>query len=70
MMNEKLKKFLLEALRWGLFGFVSAVLKFAIENLGGLELDPGFVLIITSALRFADAGLHKSGIAVKGLSRF
>ena len=69
-MNEKLKKFLLEALRWGVLAFVSAVLKFALENIGSLELAPNFVLLITAALRFADAGLHKSGVAEKGITRF
>ena len=70
MMNDKFKKFLIEALRWGVFVFVSGVLQFIIENLGGLELDPNFVIILTSVLRFVDAGLHKSGIAVKGIARF
>lgn len=69
-MKEKLKKFLLEALRWGVFGFTSAVIQFTLENIGGLELDPSFVLVLTSALRFVDAALHKSGVAEKGLARF
>ena len=69
-MNDKLKNFLLEAARWGLLAFVSAVIQFALETLGGLELDPTFVLLLTSGLRFADAALHKSGVAEKGLVRF
>jgi hypothetical protein len=69
-MNDKVKKFLLEALRWGVLGFVSSVINFALENVAGLELDPSFTLLLTSTLRFVDAGLHKSGVAEKGILRF
>ena len=69
-MNEKLKNFLLEAGRWGVLAFASAVVSFALANLTELELNPSFILILTAVLRFVDAELHKTGVAEKGLTRF
>jgi hypothetical protein len=68
--KEKIVKLLLEAGRWGVFAFASAVIAYLLENVGGLELDPTFELILTSGLRFADSALHKSGVAEKGIVRF
>ena len=63
-------KVVVEALRWGLLAFVSTVVQYLLENVGGMELDPAFVVLLTAALRFADSALHKSGVAVKGIVRF
>ena len=36
----------------------------------GTEMDPFTKLIIIGALKIIDEGLHKTGIATKGLTRF
>lgn len=59
-----------EALRWGVLAFASAVVQYLLTNVGNLELDPSFILIVTAGLRFADSALHKSGIVEKGITRF
>ena len=68
-LDSKLGQVALEALRWGLFVGVAAVVSKALELLAGVEQSSSVVLL-TFALRFADSALHKSGIAEKGLSRF
>ena len=70
LIDSPLGKLVLESLRWGLLAGFSAVVQYLLENVGGMELDPAFVVLLTAALRFADSALHKSGVAVKGIVRF
>ena len=69
-LDSPLGKLVVESLRWGVLAFATAVVGFLLENLGGLNLDPTFYLLLTAWLRFADSALHKTGVAEKGLTRF
>lgn len=68
--DNPLGKAVLESLRWGLMAFVAVVVKTLLNEIPQLELDPSFTILLTASLRFADAILHKSGVAQKGLVRF
>lgn len=41
-----------------------------ITTITGADLDPTLKLVIVGALKVADELLHKTGVAVKGLTRF
>ena len=64
-----LKPILVEGARWAILIAVGAFVKFLVEALLVVEQTPG-IAIFGIILRFIDAGLHKSGIAVKGITRF
>lgn len=66
---EKLKVVALEALRWAVLGAVSLFITKLLELVPTLEQTPSIELM-TMVLRFADAALHKSGVAEKGVVRF
>ena len=70
LLDKPAGKVVLEALRWGLLAFLAAVVQYLLENIGGMELDPAFVILLTAVLRFVDSALHKSGVATYGLTRF
>ena len=69
LFDSPMGKMSLEVLRWGIFAFVATVIDRSSVLLGTVEQTPS-VETMTIILRFADAVLHKSGVAIKGITRF
>lgn len=69
VLKSPLGKIILEALRWGVLAFVSMVVTKLLVLIPSIEATPS-IEVLTIALRFIDAALHKSGWALKGITRF
>ncbi len=75
---KKIKKFLetpfgkglIAILRNGVIVFAGFAVSEVITLISGMEMDETTKLIIIGALKIVDEGLHKTGVAEKGLTRF
>jgi hypothetical protein len=63
-------KVVVEALRWAVLAFVSALVTKLLELIPNANIDSNLSVYLTIFLRFVDAALHKSGVAEKGIVRF
>lgn len=68
-LNTPIGKIVTEALRWGLLALLATVISKLLVLVPTIEQTPSIEALLM-VLRFADAVLHKTGLAEKGITRF